>query len=308
MPLIGVLLVVAVVLMAREARALEHRDRVILWASLLVYVSVGLVAVAQAHNMSTIPLIAGFGPAVTAVGLSHLVVGHERRHARTQAERGIQELAASELRLRELVERAPIGIISCDTAGQVRTVNPRMWQIIGAPEAVRRGPPANLLDLDVEARHGEPHLVRRALATGDTQSGEVSYAPGWGGSMQLQVIVTPLRAASGEISGALVLTEDVTERNELERRLRLAQRMEAVGQLAAGIAHEINTPMAYVRSNLRALHADWNALREEIRKDPAGETATGLLAGAEALIDESLEGVGANHRDRARHARVRALG
>jgi signal transduction histidine kinase len=67
--------------------------------------------------------------------------------------------------------------------------------------------------------------------------------------------------------------------------------MEAVGQLAAGIAHEINTPMAYVRSNLRTLHDDWNALREEIRKDPASETTADLLAGAEALIDESLEGV-----------------
>ena len=109
--------------------------------------------------------------------------------------------------------------------------------------------------------------------------------------MQFRVTVTPLRAASGEMTGALVLSEDVTERNELERGLRLAQKMEAVGQLAAGIAHEINTPMAYVRSNLRALHEDWSALRGEIRKNPESETTAGLLAGAEELIDESLEGV-----------------
>jgi len=134
--------------------------------------------------------------------------------------------------------------------------------------------------------------VQRVLESGEPQSGEIRFTPDWGGRpMQLRFIVTPLRAATGETSGALVLSEDVTERNELERRLRLAQKMEAVGQLAAGIAHELNTPMAYVRSNLRALHEDWSALREEIRKDPESEKTAGLLAGAEALIDESLEGV-----------------
>ena len=291
MPLIGVVLAVASVAMVRMGWALERRDRIILLASLLVYVSVGLAAVFQAHGMHSIPLVAGLGPALTAVGLSHLVVGHERRLARAQAELGMQELAASEARLRELVERAPMGIISCDAVGQVRTVNPRMWQMFAAPDAVRHGPLGNLLDFERKHRPDKPQLVRRVLATGETQSGEIRFASNWGRPMQLRFTVTPLRAATGETSGALVLSEDVTERNELERRLRLAQKMEAVGQLAAGIAHEINTPMAYVRSNLRALHGDWSALREEIRKDPESETTMGLLAGAEALIDESLEGV-----------------
>ncbi len=291
MPLVGVILVAACIVMAREMRALERRDRTILGISLGIYVCGGLSAVFQAYAVSSIPLIAGLTPALTAVGLSHLVVGHERRLARTQAELGMQELAASEARLRELVERAPIGIISCDAQGQVRTVNPRMWQMFGAPEAVRQSPLGNMLDYERELRPDKPQLVRRVLDTGETQSGEIRFTNQWGRPMQLRFTVTPLRSASGETSGVLVLSEDVTERNELERRLRLAQKMEAVGQLAAGIAHELNTPMAYVRSNLRALHEDWSALREEIRKEPESETTTGLLAGAEALIDESLEGV-----------------
>ena len=291
MPLIGVVLAVAFVAMVREGRALERQDRVTLWASLFVYVSASILAVVYATVVPSTPFGSGIGTAVAAVGLSHLVVGHERRLAREQAQLGVEALAASEARLRQLVEHAPVGIISCDATGHVHTVNPRMWDIFGAPEAVRRAAPTNMLAWNRKHRAEEPPLVERALETGETQTGTAVYTPSWGRTAQLRYVVTPLRAPGGEISGALLLAEDITERNELERRLRLAQKMEAVGQLAAGIAHEINTPMAYVRSNLRALHEDWSRLREEIRKDPEGETASNLLAGAEELIVDSLEGV-----------------
>jgi two-component system NtrC family sensor kinase len=52
---------------------------------------------------------------------------------------------------------------------------------------------------------------------------------------------------------ALVVAQDITERKRLEVELRHAQRLEAVGNLAAGIAHEINTPIQYVGDNLRFL-------------------------------------------------------
>jgi PAS domain S-box-containing protein len=291
MPVIGVIMAVAFVAMVRESRVLERTDRMILGGVLLAYISASIFAVIHATVMPSAPYAWGLGTALAAVGLSHLVVGHERRLARAQAQHGMQELALSEARLRELVEHAPLGIISCDARGQVRTVNPRLWEIFGAPDAIRSMPLGNLLAWNRRYRPKEPEHLRRTLELGETHTGEVTLAPGWGRRAEIRYVVTPLRAPNGSISGALVLAEDVTERNELERRLRLAQRMEAVGQLAAGIAHEINTPMAYVRTNLRALHADWNALREEIRKDPRSDTTDDLLGGAEGLISDSLEGV-----------------
>ena len=51
-----------------------------------------------------------------------------------------------------------------------------------------------------------------------------------------------------------VVVQDVTELRQLERDLHQAQRLESVGQLAAGIAHEINTPIQYIGDNLRFLH------------------------------------------------------
>jgi len=52
-------------------------------------------------------------------------------------------------------------------------------------------------------------------------------------------------------NAVLVMAQDVTEQKRMELELRHAQRLEAVGQLAAGIAHEINTPIQYVSDNLR---------------------------------------------------------
>jgi PAS domain S-box-containing protein len=291
MPVVGVVMAVAFVAMLRESRVLERRDRLILGAVLAAYVSASILAVIHATVMPGAPYAWGLGTALAAIGLSHLVVGHERRLARAHAQHGMQELASSEARLRELVEHAPLGIITCDAQGQVRTVNPRLWDIFGTPAEIRGMPLGNLLAWNRRYRPDAPEHLRRTLEHGETHTGEVKLAPPWGRAAELRFVSTPLRAPDGSISGALVLAEDVTERNELERRLRLAQRMEAVGQLAAGIAHEINTPMAYVRTNLRALHADWNALRDEIRKDPRSHATDELLGGAEALIGDSLEGV-----------------
>jgi PAS domain S-box-containing protein len=67
----------------------------------------------------------------------------------------------------------------------------------------------------------------------------------------------------------LAIAQDVTERNRLEIELRHSQKLEAVGSLAAGIAHEINTPVQFVGDNLRFLHnayTDLNKVREKYQR------------------------------------------
>jgi signal transduction histidine kinase len=76
-----------------------------------------------------------------------------------------------------------------------------------------------------------------------------------------EITNSPIRNERGEITGAAYIIRDITERKKTEEALRRSERLAAVGTLAAGIAHEINNPLASI------LVAADNALRG--LKDPA---------------------------------------
>jgi len=82
----------------------------------------------------------------------------------------------------------------------------------------------------------------------------------------------------------------VAERRALEERVQRSQRLEAVGRLAAGIAHEINNPMSFVRANLNLVQAEWKQLRTAFQEhlDPSLDER---LADVEEALAESGEGV-----------------
>ena len=73
-------------------------------------------------------------------------------------------------------------------------------------------------------------------------------------------------------TGLLILVQDVTEKHAIDDQWRSAQKMEAIGQLAAGIAHEINTPIQYVGDNTQFLKESWEQaanileLAQQLRK------------------------------------------
>ena len=67
------------------------------------------------------------------------------------------------------------------------------------------------------------------------------------------VTASPLLDGAGNLAGVLIMAEDVTDLKLLEAQLSQAQRLESIGQLAAGIAHEINTPAQYLGDNIAFL-------------------------------------------------------
>jgi signal transduction histidine kinase len=92
----------------------------------------------------------------------------------------------------------------------------------------------------------------------------------------------------------LAVSQDVTERKRLEAQLHQAQRLEAVGQLAAGIAHEINTPIQYVGDNIRFIHDAFAArqfvlanFRELLQAAEEGRVTANLVAAVRRAVEES---------------------
>jgi PAS domain S-box-containing protein len=78
-------------------------------------------------------------------------------------------------------------------------------------------------------------------------------------------------------SGLLILGQDDTEKHALDDQLRSAQKMEAIGNLAAGVAHEINTPIQYIGDNASFLKDSWSRI-------------TVALSAAQRLRDEMAKG------------------
>jgi signal transduction histidine kinase/CheY-like chemotaxis protein len=99
----------------------------------------------------------------------------------------------------------------------------------------------------------------------------------------------PIRDARGTLRGAVLVIRDTSEelramaaREQVHRRLEVAERMASVGTLAAGMAHEINNPLAYVTANLELV-------REEIRALSGGSTS-GRMKELDDTVRDAQEG------------------
>jgi PAS domain S-box-containing protein len=297
------MIVAALVHGAREIRSapsLGRTERRVMIGSVGVYAALAGLSVLSSLRWLPFPPTVEYGPLVVALGLDFLLAHrHRRLHSRLEemvdartaeiAAAG-RRLAESESRYRGLVESAPLGVFACDREGLVLAANPKLMEIVGSP-ARHMTRSINVLTYPPLVASGVAATLRRSMEEGGPRAEEHVYTSSWGKTSTVRLTAAPIRDDSERVTGALGIVEDIGELRALERRVRQSQKMESVGQLTAGIAHEINNPMAYVRSNLSMLRGEWEDLRGWLEKADLPEDATTRAHGWEELIDEALEGV-----------------
>jgi PAS domain S-box-containing protein len=276
----------------KRAPDLVPAERRVLFGALLVYGAMGIGSVLSGMGWVSIPGTVEYGPFVLSIALGDLLVRrHERRDHQLREQMTAQriELSEAEQHYRSVAEHAPVGIFTCDAQGTLTMANPRLLEMLGAP-SVEEVLGIDMLTAPAMRACGADLTLQRCLKTGQAVSGDHHQSSKWGREAEVHLIAAPIRGDDGAVNGLVALTEDVGKRRALEQRLRQSQKMESVGQLAAGIAHEINNPMAYVHSNLGVLRKQWEGLRSmlEEHRDPG---LRAQLDDCAELIDESQEGV-----------------
>jgi PAS domain S-box-containing protein len=163
---------------------------------------------------------------------------------------------------------------------------------------------------------------RCLLATGKAILGLVERSDTAAGENWVSSTKVPTYGPDGQITGLVGISRDITqikkseaERQSMELQLRQAQKLESIGQLAAGIAHEINTPTQYVGDNTRFVKDSFAAISKVLDSHEALLAAAGkgsispeivshcqqILAGSDLTylreqipqaLAETLEGVG----------------
>ncbi|MCC6544004.1 MAG: PAS domain S-box protein [Nitrospirae bacterium] len=104
--------------------------------------------------------------------------------------------------------------------------------------------------LGILSKKHKGERLRRTLAEGIRQTYEVEIMDKVDKVNNAVLSISPLKTGDEHMAGVLVIANDITERNRLEQQVAQAEKMSAIGQLAAGIAHEINNPIGGIMNCL----------------------------------------------------------
>jgi len=207
-------------------------------------------------------------------------------------EQRTEELRESELQKTAVFDNALDGIVCTDAFGEITDINPAAERIFSVTRDEVMGKPlADLFSpghsrkfvesgLNVYSRSGQGDLVNNSV--------ELSVISPSGEQFPIEVSMICVLTKDSPVYTAFV--RDISQRKRLEENLAHTSKMESLGQLASGVAHEINTPNQYIGDNVRFVDASFGklaALIDEYRS--AIEGAKLSVEKAEAIAKKEAE-------------------
>jgi len=169
-------------------------------------------------------------------------------------------LVGRDTELADFLEHLPDALLILDDQGTIRDANPAASVLLAAPRADLVGRSARDLAVDAEAL--ESALADVLTARGHTTVTFLGRRPD--GTVPLSATVFPARL--GDRPVACVLARDLTDQARRQSELLQAQKMEAIGQLVSGVAHELNNPLSAIIAFSRLLQTD-DRLPADMRHD-----------------------------------------
>jgi two-component system, cell cycle sensor histidine kinase and response regulator CckA len=197
----------------------------------------------------------------------------------TERKSAEEALRRSEADFRSVVEDAPYGIYRASASGQFLQTNPAICKMLGyaSAEELQRKDLAN--DIFLYAAEYQ-RLTELLIKSQEFKDIEMEWKRQDGTPITLRCSGRRIDDRNGLLAYFEMFAEDVTEKRVLEKQLRMAQKMEAIGRLSGGIAHDFNNHLGVIIGYSRVLKkalGEKNALCEHASEiEKAGQRAASL--------------------------------
>lgn len=201
-----------------------------------------------------------FGFYAVALLTYHLV--HRVIRAERELEEKSEDLADLQVIHRDVIQSINSGLITTDLEGTVTTVNRAGAEILGTPARRLLGRP--VYELPLLSRSEWQRLSRAALEQAEQVRSE-SRIERDDQVTHVGFSLSRLTNADNEREGWIVIFQDFTRWRHLEKEVRLKDRMAAVGEMAAGLAHEIGNPLAAISGSVQMLSKSLGSRGEDTR-------------------------------------------
>jgi len=180
---------------------------------------------------------------------------HQYRAARERAQKSLEK---AEEQFRIMFERSVLGIFRISRSGKLLNANASLAGILGYKDGADLLAHAEIYGEIYEKPSNRHQLLRQLASAGVINNFETRVRRRDGSAIWIRINARLIRDDRGKTLCCEGMVQDISEqkrmqmeRDKMEVMLRQAQKLESIGQLAAGIAHEINTPTQYVGDNIR---------------------------------------------------------